>query len=150
MKKRCLTCKNWFYKQPSDSKKYWKKKKYCSILCSRTLIKKGTIPWNKGLPGLKGKNSPSYKGGKNVGKNGYVRILIEGKGTYAYEHRIAMETFLGRKLVKGEIIHHKNHDRTDNRIENLELMIKNSYDSLETKNRWKNNRESFNRKLKKV
>ena len=37
------------------------------------------------------------------------------------DHRIIMEKFLGRKLKKSEIIHHKNHNRLDNRIENLEI-----------------------------
>jgi hypothetical protein len=37
------------------------------------------------------------------------------------QHREVMETKLGRKLVKGENVHHINGQRADNRIENLEL-----------------------------
>lgn len=58
-------------------------------------------------------------GYKTKGAGGYTYIYTpDGKKR---EHRVIMAAKLGRELLPEENIHHKNGDRRDNRIENLEL-----------------------------
>jgi hypothetical protein len=46
-----------------------------------------------------------------------------GNGSYVFEHVLVMEEMLGRYLLPGENVHHRNGVRDDNRPENLELWI---------------------------
>lgn len=47
-----------------------------------------------------------------------------------YEHTLVWEKYHGRSVRKGYVIHHKNGDPLDNRIENLEEMLLGEHNSL--------------------
>ena len=61
-------------------------------------------------------------------RSGYRMICVNGK--HIREHRHVMELKLGRKLNPGETVHHINHDRADNRPENLEVMTTGQHTTL--------------------
>jgi len=67
-----------------------------------------------------GKLAPAWKGGKYTSSDGYHQINV-GDGTYKREHTLVMEGVLGRPLIKGECVHHKDGDKINNNQENLIL-----------------------------
>lgn len=84
-----------------------------------TRINKGRFP--------KGEKHPDWKGGRRVTKDGYICIYSpehpnKDKNDLVLEHRLIMEKHLGRYLTKKELVHHKDGNKKNNKIENLELM----------------------------
>ena len=62
-----------------------------------------------------------------VTHNGYIKVLrpthpnADGKG-YVGVHILVMEEHLGRYLADDEIVHHKDDNKANNAVDNLELM----------------------------
>ena len=75
-----------------------------------------------------------WKKGSYYDRAGYKRVLV-GSNEYRPEHILVMEKDLGHKLDKGEVVHHKNGIRDDNRIENLEVLTRSEHSRLHRQGR---------------
>lgn len=121
-KKVCIECGIIFSKPYSLSKNGWAKQKLCSRKCRSKFLMR-TL--------LKGENNPRWNGGRGATSNGYIEVISPpecSKNTRGriLEHRKIMEEHLKRKLLPTEVVHHINHNKQDNRMENLELIVSNS------------------------
>ena len=77
----------------------------------------------------------SYHKGFIETHNGYLRIKASKHPCadthgYVLHHRLMMEAHIGRYLTPDEVVHHKDGDKQNNQIENLELMSKSEHARL--------------------
>jgi len=92
-----------------------------------------------------GSGNSGWNGGRTISYGGYITILCKDH-PYAdvngrvKEERLIIEKILGRYLAPGETVHHRNKVKTDNRMENLELMTHHDHQVFHIKDHkpWKN------------
>ena len=136
IKKRCKVCGT-----PFEVYNYRKNTaKFCCHDCYGQSLIGNIIPWNKGrkmtkkycdtiketLIGLKGETARGWRGGRRIDSWGYVLIYSpnhphKNNSNAVRENRLVMEKHIGRYLDPKEVVHHKNGNTADNRIDNLML-----------------------------
>lgn len=92
----------------------------------------------------RGENHHSWNGGRYKHTSGYWYALARGhpfaKNDYVYEHRLVMERHLlaeqpahpaltDGRLSRRWVVHHKNGQKDDNRLENLEVLRRGEHNS---------------------
>lgn len=105
--------------------------KYCSRACRN---KAHPLPDGRNFPAPKfGEANPAWKGGVTLRRRrgNYVSVryirapehapLMTRKDGYVMEHRWIMAVWIGRTLLRREVVHHVDHDPLSNDRTNLEL-----------------------------
>ena len=113
--KHCEVCESEIYLRECDLERKGRGR-FCSYEC-KYKSQKGWWSKNK---------NPRWNGGRRIRGDGYIQIKASNHYSvneegYIREHRLVMEKYLRRKLKDDELIHHKNGNVKDNRIENLEI-----------------------------
>lgn len=119
--------------------------KYCSNSCRAKANAGHLTPFSANMKGRKrtdpryGPDNPAWKGGVTYFKTHgnyqgvkYVRCRAEylpmaRKDGYVMEHRLIVAQIIGRCLLRSEVVHHKNHNPTDNAPTNLQLFASNAH-----------------------
>jgi len=90
-------------------------------------------------------NISKSKTGKGIGitkkPSGYIEITMgehKGRG----QHVVVMEELIGRKLFANECVHHKDHNKENNEISNLEIMTRAEHSAYHAKDNLSNRKRN--------
>jgi hypothetical protein len=135
--KTCENCGKVFYRRRRITDRRWKSQRACGSECAAKL-RRYLAPLI--CPKCGNEFQPTTRRAKYCGRKCAADAhsgpkVVKGKreryareydenGVRQLAHRLAMERKLGRKLVRGETVHHKNGDKKDNSPGNLELWYK--------------------------
>lgn len=125
----CDLCGAPMYRRPSHMAK--NAGKYCSRACRN---KAHPLKDGSNFPPPKyGEDNPAWKGGvtHRLRRGNYVQVryvrapewaaLMARKDGYVMEHRLVMAKWIGRTLLRMEVVHHLDHNPLNNVPTNLEL-----------------------------
>lgn len=126
IEKKCEVCGNsYFVKRSHEEKRFT-----CGEDCKYKRLEKHL----KTVSG-KGAESANWKGGRFISPTGYAFVydpeneMANSRG-YVREHRLVMSEKLRRPLTKDEVVHHKDGNKLNNDINNLELMTNSEHSRL--------------------
>lgn len=100
---------------------------------------------SKANKGRRKRSDYEFGGHEKLRDDGYVKVYVPDhphctKDGYVMKHILIIERDIGRYLNPGECVHHINHIRNDNRVENLRLMTIHDHMSMHMKERYANRR----------
>lgn len=100
----------------------------------------------------RGRSHPRWNQERIRSEHGYVKVrvgrshpLADPNG-YAYEHLLVWVSAGNQRPGRSEVLHHLNDDKTDNRIENLQLISRAEHNRLHNKERGRNPLGQFNKR----
>lgn len=88
--------------------------------------------WHKAR--ARGWENPNWKGGRSITDRGYVMVWAPHHPKAIHnrvpEHRLVMEQNVGRILSADEVVHHIDGNRSNNAIENLQILSPSEHSRL--------------------
>lgn len=102
--------------------------------------KEAAIKAGKANKGRRKRSDYEFGGHEKKRHDGYICVYAPDHpharaDGYVMKHTLVIEREIGRYLEKDEVVHHINHIRDDNRLENLRLMNKSEHMSMHMKER---------------
>ena len=130
---------------PTDKQKEaWRAngKKLCEYPNSRVAATEN----GKKNKGRRKRTDYEFGGHEKKRTDGYIKVYVPDHPNctadgYVMKHILVVERAIGRYLTEKECVHHINHIRDDNRIENLKLMTISEHMSMHTKERYEKRRK---------